>query len=225
MATSGTTNWNLDVDELCLDAWDMVGGQPILGYDGRLARRCLNLLLTEIQNRGISLWSIPSAPIVLPLVAAQKDYTLDPKYIDVIDGVIRFQGIDLSTERLSLDRYLQVPNKSMTGRPIQWVSNRQISGIILSFYFIPDTDNYDFVYWPFSKLDDVTAPTQTVDAPTRYLPALSAGLAYYLSLRRQGVPDNKKIMLKALYEEQLNWAMEEDRERTSQFIVPKIGRL
>ena len=57
----------------------------------------------------------------------------------------------------------------------------------------------------------------------RFLPALTCGLSYYLSMKRPGIPMDRIQMLKANYEEKLGYAREEDRERASLFIRPKLG--
>jgi len=229
MASSGTTTWNLDIDEVYLDAIDMVGGQPQLGYNGRQARRALNLLLTEWDNRQISLWKIPAAPIVQALTTGVDTYTLDASYVDIVDGVCRTSPggttQDISMERLSLTDYLAVPIKTQRGRPTQYMVNRQKAAITVTFWQVPNNDTFSFVYWPFTRLEDVTNPTQNADVPYRYLPALTSGLAYYLSMRIAGVPDSRKTMLMGEYERQLSYAMEEDRERVTARITPKIGRL
>lgn len=229
MATSGTYNFSLDIDSVCLDAWDLVGGQPILGYDGRMARRALNLLLIEWDNREIPLFTVPSTPVVLDLTEGDQEYTLPANYIDVIEGVLRTTSqldVDLGMQRLGLKDWLLIPNKTQQGRPTQWMTNRQKDAIVLNVWQIPNADDtYQFVYWPFSKIQDVTNATQDPDVPTRFLPALTTGLAYYLGKRRQGVTFDKIMNLKADYEEQLKWAMEEDRERASMVIVPKVRRL
>lgn len=230
MATSGTTSWILDVDELVLDAVDMIGGQPQLGYNSRQSRRALNMLFTEFENRGIPLWKLPATPIVQTLVSGTATYTLDASYVDVIDGVSRvIQGgktQDIDMLRLSLTDYLNIPNKQQPGRPTQYMVNRQRDAITVTFYQVPDSFlTYYFVYWPFIRIEDVTNQTQNMDIPYRFYPAASAGLAYYLSLRIAGIPDSKKTMLLGEFERQLGYAQEEDRERVTQKIIPYIGRL
>jgi len=56
MATSGTVNFNLDIADIIEEAISQIGGEVTLGDDPREARRSLDLLLREWQNRGYSLW-------------------------------------------------------------------------------------------------------------------------------------------------------------------------
>jgi hypothetical protein len=61
----------------------------------------------------------------------------------------------------------------------------------------------------------------TMDAPARAIPALIAGLTYYLSMKC--APDRMAAM-KLVYDEQFQLMTEEDRERTAFRAVPKISR-
>jgi hypothetical protein len=69
-------------------------------------------------------------------------------------------------------------------------------------------------------MDDADTFTNTMDLPFRFYPCLAAGLAYYLSLKK-----NPKMtpMLKTIYEEEFQRAAEEDRDRASFNVVPKFS--
>ena len=51
MATSGTTDFNLDIDEIIEESFERIGRQVRTGYDIKSARRSLNLLLSERSNQ------------------------------------------------------------------------------------------------------------------------------------------------------------------------------
>lgn len=229
MASSGLTSFNLDIDTVLLDAIDQAGGQPILGYTPRMGRRCLNLLLVEWENRQVALWKVPSAPVVQNLTAGTATYTLDSSYIDIIEAVLRTTDgttSDLGLERLGMEDYLLIPNKTQQGRPTNYFVNRQKDAITVTTWLVANASStYQLVYWPFARLEDVTSPTQNADVPYRFLPALTTGLAYYLGKRRPGFPEDKLARLKGEYEEQFNWACEEDRERVDMKVLPKVRRL
>ena len=55
--------------------------------------------------------------------------------------------------------------------------------------------------------------------PFRFYPCLAAGLAYYLSIKR--APERIQ-MLKSVYEEEINRAINEDRDRSSFTITPSL---
>ena len=57
MAVSGTYDFNLDIDEVIQEATEMIGGEDTLGHEPASARRSINLMLKDWQNRGVLLWS------------------------------------------------------------------------------------------------------------------------------------------------------------------------
>lgn len=128
MSTTGTTSFNLDVNDLIEEAFERCGKELRSGYDFRTARRSLNLLTIEWANRGINLWTIEQG--VIPMVTGQAMYPLPVDTIDLMDTVIRTQPgtlnqIDINISRISESTYMTLPNKLAQGRPIQVWINRQ----------------------------------------------------------------------------------------------------
>ena len=127
MATTGTTAFNLDLNNIVEEAFERCGQELRTGYDMRTARRSLNLLTIEWANRGINLWTIEQGSI--PMVQAQITYALPNDTIDLMDMVIRTQtGIeqtDININRISSSTYATIPNKNAQGRPIQVWIDRQ----------------------------------------------------------------------------------------------------
>jgi hypothetical protein len=58
--------------------------------------------------------------------------------------------------------------------------------------------------------------------PYRFVPALIAGLAYYLALKSPEAMDRIQ-MLKAMYDEAWQQATNEDRDRSPWRLIPAIG--
>jgi hypothetical protein len=129
MATSGTTSFNLDLNNLIEEAFERCGVELRTGYDLRTARRSLNLLTIEWANRGINLWTIEQVQI--NMVTGQGLYPLQNDTIDILDMVVRQNNgvasnqIDINISRISESTYATIPNKLTTGRPIQCWINRQ----------------------------------------------------------------------------------------------------
>jgi len=129
MTTSGTTTFNLDLNNLIEEAFERCGTELRTGYDMRTARRSLNLLTIEWANRGINLWTIEQGQI--PLVTGQAIYPIPSNTIDLLDHVIRQNNgvqstqIDINISRISESTYSSIPNKLTNGRPIQVWFNRQ----------------------------------------------------------------------------------------------------
>ena len=129
MSTSGTTAFNLDLNNLIEEAFERCGAELRTGYDMRTARRSLNLLTIEWANRGINLWTIEQGQIAM--VTGQGIYPVPVNTIDLLDTVIRQNNgvasnqIDINISRISESTYSTIPNKLTTGRPIQMWFNRQ----------------------------------------------------------------------------------------------------
>lgn len=127
MTTTGTSVFNLDINELIEEAFERCGQEVRTGYDLRTARRSLNLLTIEWANKGINLWTIEQGQI--PLYPNQCIYPLPVNTIDLLDQVTRTgtgtNQQDININRISESTYSTIPNKNATGRPIQFWINRQ----------------------------------------------------------------------------------------------------
>lgn len=128
MATTGTTSFNLDVNDLIEEAFERCGKELRSGYDFRTARRSLNLLTIEWANRGINLWTVEQG--VIPMATGQAMYPIPVDTIDLMDMVIRTNNgtsnqIDINISRIAEPTYMSLPNKLAQGRPIQVYINRQ----------------------------------------------------------------------------------------------------
>jgi hypothetical protein len=232
MTTSGTTGFNLNLNELVEEAFERCGAELRTGYDLRTARRSLNLLTIEWANRGINLWTIEQGSI--PMVQGQIVYDLPADTIDLLDHVIRTQTgqgqTDINISRISIDTYSTIPNKNAQGRPIQVWINRQSgatepgTGVAypnINVWPAPEQSNYyTFVYWRLRRIQDAGNGITTQDIPFRFLPCMVAGLAFHLSKKVPGALDRSQ-MLKMEYEELWQQAADEDREKASLRIAPR----
>ena len=222
MAVSGTYNFNLDIDEVIQEAMEMIGGENILGQEPASARRSINLMLKDWQNRGILLWSTSVSSVTV--AASVTAYSLDSSTVDALEVVLERDDTDIQLTRISPEEYLLIPNKTQTGRPMQYSIRRGISNPTMSVWPIPENSTDVLKMEIISELQDVDKSAgQNADLPKRFLPPLTCGLAYYMSMKRPGVEGQRMQMLKGNYEELLSRAMLEDRERASMHVVPKLG--
>ena len=222
MATSGTYNFNLDIDEVIQEATEMIGGEETLGHTPASARRSINLMLNEWQNKGVLLWSIQTTAVT----ATSVETSLPDEILDTlaVTYAVSAAATDIALERISREEYHNLPNKTTTGRPTQYAITRGVNNIALFLYPTPNINTGILNIECFKQLEDVNKSAgQNAQVPKRFLPALTCGLSYYLSMKRPGIPMDRIQMLKANYEEKLAFAMEEDRERASMYIKPKLG--
>lgn len=305
MSTTGTTAFNLDMNDLIEEAFERCNLESRSGYDFRTARRSLNLLTIEWANRGINLWTVEQGQFLMD--TGQAIYPIPVDTIDLLDTVVRQNNgestnqIDINISRISEPTYLTIPNKNALGRPIQvWfnrqsgnlattpqttlaaaitttdqttitltnVSNLPTQGFVnigsetiayqnivgnqivnawrgqngttaathlngadvynnqlpcVNVWPTPNApgNQYTFVYYRMRRIQDAGGGVRTQDIPFRFINCMAAGLAYHLSMKMPGVPDNRIVMLKADYEQQWQLAADEDRETAALRVVPR----
>jgi len=222
MSTSGTYDFSMDIDEVIQEAMEMIGGEPTLGHEPKSARRSINLLLSDWQNRDIMLWTAETS--VFTVSVSTTTYSLASSSIDVLEAVVNRDNIDIQLERISMQEYLKIPNKKQTGRPTQYAVRHERDNPVVYLWPLPENSTDQVKIELIRYMQDVNkSAVQTADISRKFLPCLSAGLAYYMSMKRPNVDMNRITMIKTEYEERLARALTEDRERASLFITPKIS--
>lgn len=216
MATSGSRDFDLDVAELIEEAYERCGLELRTGYDAKTARRSLNLMFADWANRGLNLWTVKQA--TQSLTAGTATYTFSNTFTDLLEVVLRRDGVDTELTRMSRGEYLTIPDKTTQGRPSQFFYNRQIAPE-LTLWQTPDSSSDTLVYYYVQRIEDADKLTNTTDAPFRFLPCMAAGLAYYLAVKK--APDRIQL-LKAIYEEEFQRAADEDEDRVPLKLQPSI---
>ncbi len=228
MTTSGTTAFDMDFTEIAEEAWERAGREMRSGYDLRTARRSMNLMTIEWQNRGINMWTIDSGTV--NLVKGTTQYALPADTIDLLEHQIRTNSgnaatqSDLTISRISVSTYASIPNKLTQGRPIQLYVERLRDAPKVNVWPVPDNNNYVLYYWRMRRIQDAGSGVQTADMNFRFFPCLVAGLAYHIAMKVPELVD-RIPMLKSVYDEQFEMAAGEDREKTAARFVPRIGRI
>lgn len=224
MATSGTTTFNLDIDDVIEDAYERCGYQTRSGYDLKSARRSLNILFQEWMNRGIHLWKVENQ--TTNLVAGTTTYTAPSDASDVLEMTFRQTSggdiTDTTMSKISRSEYQAIPNKFSQGQPTQYYVERNLSNVVINLYQTPDTTDTQINYNYIGRIQDAGAYSNQPDAPFRFLPCMAAGLAYYIAIKK--APDRIQI-LKTLYEEEFQRAMSEDANSTPLKLTPNISYL
>ena len=216
MTVSNSKDFELDVAEYIEEAFERCGLEVRTGYDLKTAKRSLNLMLAEWANRGLNQWTIKQR--TQTVTQADGEYDLGADVIDVLSVVVRRSNTDYALTRVSRDTFLSIPVKTTQGRPSQFFLDRQITPN-LKIWPVPENSTDVIVYDALTRMDDADAQVNTLDMPFRFYPCLAAGLAYYIALKRA---PNRLQMLKAMYEEEFERAMTEDRDRASFNVVPQF---
>jgi|SRR5215813_4660201 len=213
-----------DVAEMAEEAAERAGVEPRSGYFLRSARRSLELLSIEWGNRGLNLWTVEQGTEVL--LPGTAEYFLPDDTIDLIEHNLRgydMAGLahDYPLARMSISEYMAIPVKDSQGRPTIIHIRRRIQPSFV-LWQTPDRAGYSVVYSRLRRMASVGAGgTGSPELPFRFVPAMIAGLAYYLALKSPDPAASARIPgLKAAYEEQFVLAGDEDRDRASVRWVP-----
>lgn len=224
MATSGVSDFNLDLTEIVEEAFERAGSELRSGYDLKTARRSLNLMFADWANRGLNMFTYEDGTQVLtPGVAT---YALPADTVDLLEHVIRTGAgsastqADLTISRISVSTYATIPNKLQQARPIQIFIER-LNTPQFTVWPIPDnTTTYTLFYYRLRRIQNAGDGANTMDIPFRFLPCLVAGLAYHLAMK---IPSGAERLptLKQQYDEAWALASDEDREKASVRFVPR----
>ena len=218
----------MDFTEIAEEAWEQAGREMRSGYDLTTAARSMNLMTIEWQNRGINMWTIDEGSVAL--IAGQANYGLPADTIDLMEHVIRTDAgsatlqSDLNITRVSVSTYASIPNKLIPGRPLQMKVERLRDNPTFTVWPVPEaSDKYTLQYWRMRRIEDAGTGVNNADVNFRFLPALVAGLAYRIAMKTPELAPRVQ-MLKENYIEEFGMAADEDREKATLRIVPRIGR-
>ena len=232
--TSGTTVFEkgFSISDIVEESFERIGIQGVSGYQLKSARRSLNILFQEWANRGLHYWEIANNNFTL--VADQSVYTMFRStgdgtssttavygVDDVLEASYRNNNVDTPLTKINRSQYQALSNKTSTGTPSQYYVQRFIDKITVTLYLTPgSTEAGKFInYYYVKRIQDAGDYTNDADVPYRFVPCMTAGLAYYLSIKN--APERTQ-MLKMLYEDELQRALEEDGSSTSTYISPKV---
>ena len=232
--TSGTATFEkgFSISDIVEEAYERLGIQGVSGYQLKSARRSLNILFQEWANRGLHYWEVANNNITL--VADQAEYTMFRSTSDgtssttavygvddVLEASYRNSNVDTPLTKINRSQYQALSNKTSTGTPSQYFVQRFIDKISITLYLTPGSSEAGkFInYYYVKRIQDAGDYTNDADVPYRFVPCMTAGLAYYLAIKN--APDRVQ-MLKMLYEDELQRALQEDGSSSSTYISPKV---
>ena len=220
MALSGSTNFEPNITEFIEEAYERCGLELRTGYDLKSGIRSANLMLAEWANRGLNQWTIEQA--TQTVTEGTTSYSLNSNVIDLLDVVLRRTvndtQTDISMNRISRSEYINIPNKNSKARPSQFFLDK-LSTPSLKIWPAPENSTDVLVFNKLVRMDDADTGSSTMDMPFRFYPCFAAGLAYYISQKRA---PQLTAQLKSLYEEEFRRAADQDEDRASFQIRPRL---
>ena len=225
MATSGTTAFTLDLGDIMEEAYDLCGSELRSGYDYRGAKRALNLIFLEWQNKGLNLWKIEQA--TQALTAGTSSYAAETSALEIVDAFIRTDSGDTDKQfdqqltRISRTEYNHQAKKLLQSKPTQFFADKGTSGINIVLWATPDSaQTYTLVYDYIKRIEDAgNVASNNADVPAKYLPCLTYALAYNIACKEPEAL-NRVNMIRGRYLELWNEVSESDRERAAVKFVP-----
>ena len=212
------------LSELFEEAFERAGLEMRSGYDLKTARRSLNIMTLEWQNRGLNLFTIEAG--TLPLTAGTATYTLPADTIDIIEHQLRTGSgtsqLDAYIERMSVSTYSQQGSKNVQGRPSQVYVQRNATDVQVTLWPVPDaTTTYTLAYYRLKGIDGLAngIGSATESIPPRFVPALVSGLAYYIAMKKPEAA-SRVPALQVEYEKQFKMAADQDQDRSTLRLVP-----
>ena len=233
--TSGTAQFEkgFSISDIVEEAYERLGIQGVSGYQLKSARRSLNILFQEWANRGLHYWEVANNSITL--VDGQATYTMfrstadgtsDATAVYGVDDVLEASyrnssSVDFPLTKISRSEYQALSNKTDEGTPTQYFVQRFIDKVTVTLYLTPgSTEAGNFLnYYYVKRIQDAGDYSNDADVPYRFVPCMVAGLAYYLAVKN--APDRIQV-LKLLYEDELQRALQEDGSSSSSYISPKV---
>ena len=214
MATSGTTAFDLSIDELIEEAFERCGLELRTGYDLDSARRSLNIMMADWSNRCLNQWTIVERTFTT--TTGTSSYNLDTDLIDITEAVITRDSTDIQLEKISRSDYLFTPTKTQQARPTQFFLDRQTTPVIKLFP-TPENSTDVIKYNALTRIQDAGDYTNNMEVVFRFIPCLVSGLAYYIAMKR--APE-KIALLKQVYDEEFDRAAFEDIDSVSSRFLP-----
>jgi hypothetical protein len=233
--TSGTATFekSFSISDIVEEAYERIGIVGVSGHQLKTARRSLNILFQEWANRGLHYWEVGNNSITL--VDGQSTYTMyrsttdgtsDATAVYGVDDVLEASyrnssSVDFPLTKISRSEYQALSNKTDEGTPTQYFVQRFIDKVTLTLYLTPgSTEAGNFInYYYVNRIQDAGDYSNDADVPYRFVPCMVAGLAYYLAVKN--APDRIQV-LKLLYEDELQRALQEDGSSSSSYISPKV---
>ena len=220
MATSGTTTFNLDLSDIMEEAYELCGLTMRSGYDYRTARRALNLIFLEWQNKGLNLWKIEQA--TQALTAGTSSYAAETSALEIVDAFIRTDSGDTDKQfdqqltRISRTQYNHQAKKLSKSKPTQFYADKGTGGINIVLWSTPDdAQTYTLVYDYIKRIEDAgSVASNNADVPARYLPCLTYALAYNIACKEPEA-QNRVNMIRQRYMELWDEVSDADRERAA----------
>lgn len=214
MAVGANGLFSLDADRCIQQAFSLVSHRQDSGYDVRIAREALQMILHILTLRRLNLWTVErqtKTPVLGAEVIEFDEQTVDLLEVTIQD-LSQASPSQINLARIPRDQYTYLPNKTVLGRPIQFWFDRQRDIPRMFIYPRPEKGTYQIEAFTIRTLRDINSMTDSIDVPNRWTPILVHGLAWQLASREPKKDEVLIARLKQEFDALLDIALEEDRD-------------
>ena len=231
MTTSGTYIFNPDLAELFDEAMERARIDPANVTVRHIlsARRSMRFMLTDWATKDYNDFRIRQDTMTMvesqAAYVAGADFDLDVggvNIVDIIDVVLRRDGVDTPVEFMGREEFLNIPEKDTEGRPDRVFIDKQRDGITMTFWTVPENSTDQILFNVVRKFEDSDTAADTADIHYYMYDAFAYGLAFRLAEKFS--PPELEQALYAKANNAFNDAQNAVRERGDVRIVPVSGR-
>ena len=206
-----------DVSQYFLNAgkFSLVGESLVFTVASAVYDSLNQFTKVTIGNGAISSVSITSnTPVVITPTLA-----ITPDNVSICNN-----PFEITIARLNRDDYINLPNKSFQGRPLQYWFDRQRDIPIMTLWPSPDygaTAN-QITIWRKRYIYDVGGVNDQLDIPQRWFDAVVYNLAFRLAEERPEVDFNIVPVLLARAQQSIMQAQSEERDNSPIYWSPNL---
>jgi len=186
MATTGTRTFDPQIAQIMEDAFERAG-VALSGVGSDHVNSALRSLRLMLQSEWSGVGELPFmvAQLTQTTAAAMESFALPAGVLDVLEVVLRRDGMDTPMQRVDRADYLAIPDKSKTGRPDRFYVERLAGLSAKTAYIWPAGENATdtIVMNALRVVEDPGALSNTVQLPLEAMEAAAAGLAARLALK------------------------------------------
>jgi len=230
MATSGTYIFNPDLAEMFDEAMERARIDPAIVATRHIlsARRSMRFMLADWATKDYHDFRVREDTMSMvesqAAYVAGTDFDLDVggvNIVDIIDVVLRRDGVDTPIEFMGRAEYLNIPEKDTKGRPDRVFIDKQRDGITMTFWTVPENSTDQIIFSVVRKFEDSDTASDTADIHYYMYDAFAYGLAFRLAEKFS--PPELEQALYAKAQNAFRDAQNAVRERGDVRIVPTSG--
>lgn len=167
------------VGEICTEALREVNvaalDVPATAAEMAIAIKRLNMMMKGWQNSGITVWKETSASI--SITAATASYSIATRPLRFHTVNFKANGIETPLTEMTRLEYMELPDKTSAGSPSSYYYHKgRDAGTLYVWPVQADAAN-TIEWYGTAEIEDITATSDTLDAPSEWYEAIVYNLA------------------------------------------------